>query len=154
MPPLRGRGRSNFVWVLVLLLARKLGACINFVETDTGLRERAADSSLHLPETALSKRGLYARDRAWLLCTQIPLPAAGAVGSAGMLPVREKRPGRGGAGVSPNLVPWRVLGWGGRVPGGNGAGGVCVCVCMNKLRKMDGRGEIMERMEEWAGRKG
>lgn len=95
MPPLRGRGRSNFLYVLVLLPARKLGACISLVEPDAGLWERAADSSLQPPETALSKRGLYARDRAWLLCTQIPLPAAGAVGSAEMLPVREKRPGRG-----------------------------------------------------------
>lgn len=96
MPPLRGRGRSNFVWVLVLLPARKPGACINLVEPDCGLWERGAESSLRLPETALSKHGVYARDRAWLLCTQIPLPAAGAVGSAGMLAVRERRPGRGG----------------------------------------------------------
>lgn len=122
MPSLRGRGRSNFVWVLVLLAARKVGACINLVEPDAGLWERAADSILQLPETALSKRGLYARDRAWLLCTQIPLPAAGAVGSAGMLAASERRPGRGPPRAS---FPGGVLGWGGRVPRGNGEG-VCV----------------------------
>lgn len=96
MPPLRGSGRSNFVWVLVLLPARKLGTYVNLAEPDYGLWERAADSSLWLPETALSKRGLHARGRAWLLCAQIPLPAAGAVCSAGMLAVRERRPGKGG----------------------------------------------------------
>lgn len=126
MPPLRGRGRSNFVWVLVLLPARKLGACINLVEPDAGLRERAADSNLQLPETALSKRGLYARDRAWLLCTQIPLPAAGAVGPAGMLPVREKRPGRGGGLPEPRSLQGPRLGR--SCPSGEWSG----CVCVNE----------------------
>lgn len=110
MPPLRGRGRSNFVWVLVLLPAGKLGACVNFVEPDADLRERTADSILQLPETALSKCGLYARDRAWLLCTQIPLPAAGAVGTAGMLLVREKRLGRGGRLPEPRSLEGPRLG--------------------------------------------
>lgn len=122
MPSLRERGRSDFVWVLVLLAAEKVGACINLVEPDAGLWERAADSNLQLPETALSKRGLYARDRVWLLCTQIPLPAAGAVGSAGMLAVSERRPGRG---ASPSLVPWRGPRLGRSCSSGNG-GGVCV----------------------------
>lgn len=113
---------------------------------------RGKDSSLEPSEPAPSQRALYARDRAWLPCAQTPLPAAGAVGSAGMLRARGKRQGRGWGGrerVSPE--PGGLLGWGGcvlRAREGRGEGG---------WRGANGLGRMVggrqERREGWTGGK-